>query len=156
MYGDDEFRIDDLPFTPERASASSASASTTPDAAKLTDTGKKTADGQVILEGKFQPKQWFEGPGTRLSDGINNKGYPRSLISLGIGRQDQKLVKTSKNMVADAVSPAYYMKGVDTYGTFASMTEMAYVREIGSIGHCRVLTEGGGLLKAYPVRHTCT
>jgi hypothetical protein len=152
MYGHEEFPVDygdDVgPSTPVGKAAEASSS--TPEI-KIVKSDQKTETGQTVLTGEFQMKEWFGGPGTRVVDGQNAKGYPRSLIKIGIAKPDQCLIKTRKNPVKDAVPPEYHMKGVDTFGSHASLAEYAYVREIGSIGHVRCLTEGGGLAKAYPV-----
>ena len=149
MYGDDPFP--DAVEGTSTPQASVGSDTSTPES-KVVQTDKTTASGQKILTGSFKLKEWNETlHATRALDGNNMKGYPRTLLLVAIDKADQGLVKTKKNNCADAVPSQYHMKGADTFGTHASMKEMSYVREVGSKGHIRALTEGGGLSKAYPV-----
>ena len=147
MYGSDEWPAESGP-TVEAAGSSSHS---TPEKPTVTTSGEKNADGQTVYKGKFEPRKWFDGPGTELVDTLNSKGYETSMLKMAVAKADDKLVSNSKNKVDDAVPADCRIKFVDTFGTHASVALFSCVREVASIGHIRVLVEKG-FPKAYPVR----
>ena len=145
MYGDG--------FDAGGLASSSSGAESTPEkaAASVATTGTTNASGQTVLGGEFKMKKWFDGKQLELLDTINRKGYAVSVLKIGLAKPDEKLAKNSKNQVPDAVAQTFRVKGIDTFGTFASVQHMSNIREVASIGHITALVEAG-LPKAYPVR----
>ena len=153
MYGDFCFGDEDDKFA--GGNASSPDKSTAPSATgspSVVSTGDKTTDGQNVLQGTFKLKKWYDGPGLTLFDTVNTKGYPVSLLGIPVtDKDDKKGVRTQENKCEDRVPQNMRVKGVDTFGTYASIKHMANVREVGSIGHIRMLSEKGFPI-AYPVQ----
>ena len=157
MYGDETFQDDgDARFaggvgSPDRTAQAGSSIQSPSSSVVCSE--QTTPGGQKIMQGSFQLQKWYDGPGLKAIDTNNQKGYPVTLVAVPVDSKDKDGVKTSKNQCADRVPEEYRVKGVDTFGTYASVKHNANVREVGSIGQIRMLSEKA-FPYAYPVQST--